>query len=367
MELHLHIGMNKTASSYLQTMQTQNRVLLAKEGIYVPSSQWDGDMQNGVITPGNGHELARILCLPKNLKEQLLVYLQKLKTAAERNKCDKIALSNEILIRLFSNKDLLSSLSEAAKIAGITKIKMFCILRNPYEHALSLYKHRMKSGNVREYAEWMQNDYKTLFLFDLFLAHYKEFENIEWLFCPYKKDSVFLAKSYFNRFLDLKTQVTDKLTKSVNPSMSLKGIKIMSIMNNALPGAGRNFYRHCIDSDVKIGESPFLENKFFETYHSHILALFPNSIDRIANLLPLEDRLKFKEFPKNKSSAQKNETENILSIQAEEIQAICETLLNTKNQEFRNGLRKFVVKWKLKIVRRNNNFDSSRYGGSLRT
>lgn len=367
MELYLHIGTNKTASSYLQTLQTQNKALLEMEGIYVPPSPWDADMLKGVITPGNGHELAQILCRPKKLDEILFTYLRKLKIAAEQKKCHKIILSNEILIRLFSNRDLLSSLSEAVATVGFVRINMFCVLRNPYEHALSLYKHRMKSGKIWEYAEWLENDYKTLSLLDLFMDHYNDFKNIHWTFKIYKKDSTFLVNSYFRNFLNLQAQIPEVLAKSVNPSISLSGIKIMELMNRTLAGAGRNFYSYCMENEMRIAESPFLVDEFFNTYRNYVNATKPTSISRIAKLLPQGEALEFESVPKDKSLPELKRINNVLFLKESEIQTVCKIILKTKEQEIGYRIRFFVNQLKNKLKKKHNNFDSSRYGGSLRT
>ncbi|HET8804253.1 MAG TPA: hypothetical protein VFM72_06705 [Aequorivita sp.] len=362
MELFLHIGTNKTASSYLQTLQTKNKKLLQKEKIYCPPSEYDKEMLSGKISPGNGHVLANILCLPEKRDEQLHTYFKNLIRSANREKCSKICLSNEILIRLFSNEELIQSLSNAATKAGFIKINMFCFLRNPYEHALSLYKHRMKSGNVIDYSKWLETDYKTISLFRQFLQHFTKSKDINWSFRVYKRDPAYMMKVYFYDFLGITTTIDHRLPKSVNPSMSLKGIKIMGVMEKIRSGAGAFFYRYSTENNIKISEEGNLEQKFFAAYNDYLNTKFPNITEQISSLLPSNEQSEFLRLP----SARAISYDVTFSLNESEFEAVCQTFSKMRNKNFLTSGIVYLKRLKAKYLNKPQHFDSSRYGGSLR-
>ena len=123
MELLIHVGTNKTGSSFLQTVLTSNRKQLENQRVYVPASAWDAEMLVGKISPGNGHQLATLIS--RQDKKGLCEYLKKLYTEAKKRKCEKVVLSNEILIRILSYENELNLLVNVAKETGFQNISWF--------------------------------------------------------------------------------------------------------------------------------------------------------------------------------------------------------------------------------------------------
>jgi len=113
MDLYLHVGTNKTGSSFLQTVLAQKKNELINKGVYVPSSRWDSRMLKGKISPGNGHKLAKNLAAED--KSSTTKFLEDISRRANNKNAAKVILSNEILIRLFSNRDILDILCNSSE------------------------------------------------------------------------------------------------------------------------------------------------------------------------------------------------------------------------------------------------------------
>jgi hypothetical protein len=137
--------------------------MLQAAGVFLPKSKWDDSMLSGKITPGNGHQLAKIL-LERNRKT-LAEYLSSILIQAQDLKCTKVLLSNEVLIRLFSDQEILMSLEVESKKVGFDSIHLLSYNRNIFEHSLSLYKHRAKYGLHPDYQKWFEGDYETLVIY----------------------------------------------------------------------------------------------------------------------------------------------------------------------------------------------------------
>ena len=62
MKLYLHIGTEKTASSFVQTTFARNRDWLSSLGVFYPKGgKRENDMMAGLISPGNAKDLTILL------------------------------------------------------------------------------------------------------------------------------------------------------------------------------------------------------------------------------------------------------------------------------------------------------------------
>lgn len=358
MELFVHIGTNKTGSSFLQSSLILNRKFLENNGYYLASSKWDQEMLESKITPGNGHQFA--VCLAEENEVKLKEYLGTLLKEARNKKLRRIILSNEILIRLFSNAHILELLKKVCNHFDLRMVNFLVIIRNPYEHALSLYKHRAKYGEHGDYSTWFEEDYETLRLFKPFLNHYNLF-GINFHFRVYQKNSDFLLKVLYEDFL--KCNIPSVLpSKEVNASMSLNQIRVLQHLVKSYPGIEAYLYNALMSLPKKDStENPELKGQFFtvakEYFRSYNLCL-----EQLSELLPPDERGTFMQTPSFEFFGTLEESKYLLT------EAELNVILSSIAQRQKN---RFKDKWRLRyrVWRQRSKpvvFNNKLYGGSLR-
>jgi len=363
MELYIHIGTNKTGSSYLQSTITLNRATLLSQGVYAPKSKWDDSMLKGLITPGNGHELALIVT-SEDRKIKLQKYFNRIMEEAKAERCSKVLLSNEMLIRFFSDSEILNDLEIMAKKAGFTKIHYLAYFRNLYEHALSLYKHRAKFGKHPEYALWFRTDYETLRLLQPLLTNIKS-SSSEFTFVPYEKESGKIINRCSN-WLKLNPESLELFKNEVNPSLTLNQINWIQTVNERYDGIAPKLYK-VLTKTKGSEENERLVSTFFDTASSYF-EQYQLLIHEFKSNFFGNDRMILDERPIAKTSnyATKSNfltTLEFLSIQ-DEIQKFSRFYRwNRFVYYFRYyGRRLFLSS----VGKKKNNLDTDKFGGSLR-
>jgi hypothetical protein len=167
MELLLHVGMRKTGSTFLQTQCYHNREMLRNKGIYFPvPNEIAKKLQFGKLNPGNAEKLYETI--RKAEFTDAIEFVSKTIKEAENENCKKILLSNEKLFIALSNTDS-SYFLESLNRIGIYKLKIILFVRDPIDHALSLYKHINKTGRVPSFEHWLNGKYQSFEMVNAFL------------------------------------------------------------------------------------------------------------------------------------------------------------------------------------------------------
>jgi hypothetical protein len=363
MDLYIHIGSNKTGSSYLQSTICLNKERLLKLGIYAPDSKWDKAMLKGIITPGNGHELALILA-SKDRKLKLTKYLERVYQEAKNRDCKRILLSNEILIRLFSENEILVDIENCAFEAGLSRIHFLIYLRNLYEHALSLYKHRAKFGKYPNYNEWFEKDYETLRLLKPLITNIKASPS-HFTIVPFEKDSNMIV-GRFSNWLKLETNQLEMFHDSVNPSLTLNQIKWVEHLNERYIGIAPKIYERLIE----IKETNENERLVEEFYNSASLYFndFKSEIQSLKSFLNINDFNNLDQVPLLKK-ANYASTSNLMS-KAEFDSIKREIVLFSRFSKLISLIYYFKFYGRKLLLyakgAKKNNLDASKFGGSLR-
>jgi len=158
MILYLHIGTEKTGSSYLQTMAAINREGLLRERIWFPrGGRLEAQMIAGQISDGNAQPLTD--AINEDDWQKVFELLKEKYTEGIQKKANKILLSNELMLLALSSKDRIERLVKATKEVGYSTVYFLVLLRDPVDHAISLYKHRAKSGRIKSIEDWITEGY----------------------------------------------------------------------------------------------------------------------------------------------------------------------------------------------------------------
>ena len=224
MKLLLHIGTEKTGSSFLQSLLAQNRDKLANANIFFPKAgRWEKEMLAGRISPGNGEALHRALIQRDYTKVRKLLngYIRDLKN----NNCFNLLISNELLITAFSEADIVEKFQSICKENDLELTQMLLVIRDPVEHALSLYKHRAKSGTVGYLDEWLEKGYQLPFYLNRFLENVEKYR-LPVTFRKYKKDPQYMVNLFFTDWLEIEKPKFDSKF-IVNPSLTLSELLLI--------------------------------------------------------------------------------------------------------------------------------------------
>lgn len=289
-KLYLHIGTNKTGSSFLQTLFARNRENLARQGFFFPISQNEKQMLSGRISPGNGQELTNALFADDKVKIKEI--LSKAYTEAKNQNCDSVLISNEVLIRSFADENALKTLVEISKGIGYSEIKCLGFIRDPVSHALSLYRHRAKNGDHLDLSIWLKTDYETMKIFEQFVINMKKFQ-IDWVFRRYFNDSDKMAQATFVDWLKIEKPAIPK-DDSVNTSLAISELAVLQNikpeLNEAVYYLQKEFYK--LKNSEKADESKLLSNRKIIIYN--YLTQYSKLIEDLNQLMPRDEKLDFK-------------------------------------------------------------------------
>lgn len=219
MKLFIHFGIYKAGSSYLQYVCANSKDYLVGNQIYFPDSKEDQKMRNGLISKGNASNLS--LLLATNKEQDLEGLLKEWYDAAKLNKCRAVLISAEALVHQLALPQCMSLLLAKAKKTGFREIELMGFFRDLADHALSTFKHRAKSGKIKNFEEWLENVYETPQLLQNLALQVNQFREVRWVFRKFQKDGHYLKQAFFEDWLKIevpefngKTLVNESLTLS---------------------------------------------------------------------------------------------------------------------------------------------------------
>ena len=135
--LYLHIGHNKTGSSWIQSSLARSQVVLAHHGIVYPLTRpYDPAEPAKLPSSGNGKTLLRS-------RETFRKHL----AASGRGDSPAVLFSSEYMMGELRKQPLnLKSFLEVARGHGLERIQVLLFIREPVEHAASTFQQQVKMG-----------------------------------------------------------------------------------------------------------------------------------------------------------------------------------------------------------------------------
>ena len=157
----LHVGTEKTGSSYLQCKLALARSqLLAQKICFTQGAPFDElCMSTGRISGGNALRLADDID-----KENWVMVSRRLDAArqeAASRQAEVVLISSELLLAPLAQHHRLSRFMVALEEAGFSTVEFLLVLRDPVDQLISLYKHRAKSGTAGDIVEWCASGYQV--------------------------------------------------------------------------------------------------------------------------------------------------------------------------------------------------------------
>jgi len=248
MKLYLHIGTEKTGSSFLQTVLANNRPLLNRNSIFFPKAgNREKGMKSGLISPGNGKAL--LILIQNDDLDGIVSLFRKYKTKASIKDCEIILLSNENLITVLHDSTKLDLLKKCCVIAGLDLAPSLLIIRNPIEQVISLYKHRAKDGSQENFKEWLVKDYKLPTYLKGIMSQVNN-KNFNIKAYQYRRDSEYMIKVFFKNWLDI-DDMPDWEESLVNPSLTFSELTFLSHLRKLKPAYVPFFYKKFLSTPNK--------------------------------------------------------------------------------------------------------------------
>lgn len=229
----LHLGPEKTGTSFLQCLCVRNRTLLARNGIYFPvgTPHDESAMQSARISAGNGRTLARFVA--SDDWAGVGRWLEKSLIKAREAQAERLLISSEQLLAPLASSGRLDRFIQVMQGAGINEISLLLILRDPVGQLLSLYKHRAKGGTAGRIQDWVENGYQ-LPAHLASLARQVDETNATLQVRGYIRQPGGLENLFFREWLEL-DELPQAGETEVNPSLSLSELELVRRMNERRP------------------------------------------------------------------------------------------------------------------------------------
>ena len=218
MDLILHIGLNKAASTYIQDTLLFNKKKLFEKGISYPSNNEDISKDIGSVQIGNAFKLNSSIKHNKwkNVRKILKITLEK------NSNLKKIILSNESLYKYLLIDENAFKLSHIARSIGFNKIILIVVFRNIYSHAVSAYCHRSGNPDLPPFEEWIKPDSNN--------SRQHALEVYEF----WNDFNLFNKKLVLNKNYDIKV-ISNEIIDSFSNILNHKLIKISKPKSNVSP------------------------------------------------------------------------------------------------------------------------------------
>ncbi len=239
MKVYLHVGTEKTGSSYLQKLCANNRVHLRVNGYAFPTAGRDEQrLRAGTISPGNARELAELIedgawgAVEEWMRDRI--------KKARRENCNRMLLSHELLFAALAHAGHVSRLVRAVARAGAHGCAMLLVVRDPVDHAVSLYKHRAKHGAVTDLPVWIAEDYRTPEELKQFLLQ-SDTDRVQLSVRRYTSDGALLRRRFFMDWLGVEEPPLS-IESTVNPSLGLSELQFLRHLASSRPRDVPLFY-----------------------------------------------------------------------------------------------------------------------------
>lgn len=288
LKLYLHIGTEKTGSSFLQSQMVCHRETLQQAGIWFPKAgKWEREMKAGRISPGNGVTLWEHLRDDRMSETSKL--LRKYQQEAEGKGCHAILLSNENLLEVFSKVGTFEQLQDVCAALSVQLTPMLLLLRNPVGQALSLYKHRAKNGKIDGVESWVAEGYQLAKDLDGFLLQLER-KTTCCILRKYRKDSHYLMQVFFGDWLGLPT-IPPWQEREVNPSLSLSELVLMRQVRQLRPTFTPFLYQRLLSVPTQQKSDDLYLKRYTKEYLNYYLARYQPVWQRCNKWLPEAEKL----------------------------------------------------------------------------
>ncbi|MDZ7755184.1 hypothetical protein [Rhodohalobacter sp.] len=257
---------------------------------------------------------------------------------AKENGCHSLFLSNELLVLALAKESRLNQFEAILDSIGCPETKYLLFLRDPVDQALSLYKHRAKSGMAPDIGNWPEKHYSYG---DGLLAFLKnaEQERIDLTCRKFSKKEGALEEMLFKEWLGLDIELIPP-TKTVNPSLSLSELMLIKKVRRHQSELASILY----DRLLAVSKDQKAEDASIDQYHKEVLSNYLARYEetwRVCNAHLPETEMLLYPSKVDKKDSEKGKISAFSDRQMDEITGIIGDSLT-----FRFKLRVLWLKWR---------------------
>lgn len=286
MKLYLHIGTEKTGSSFLQTILANNRPLLERNSIFFPKAgNREKGMKSGLISPGNGKAL--LTAIQNDDLDVITNLFDSYKKQASNKNCKNILLSNENLITVLHDTNKLNLLKKCCVMAELELAQSLLIIRNPIQQVISLYKHRAKNGSQENFKEWLVKNYKLPSYLKGIMRQVNN-ENLKIDAFQYRRDSAYMIEFFFKNWLAI-DDMPDWKESEVNPSLTFSELTFLSHLKKLKPAYVPFFYNKFLTIPRKNKSKDKAIEESIETFLNQYLFQYDDVWNSVKQTLQNQD------------------------------------------------------------------------------
>ena len=228
--LYLHVGHNKTGTSWVQAALRENAAVLAQRGLAYPMFDGIGNEQGAEIGQGNG------LWLATGPLGELQLRLRMIARAA--GPTGAVLSSEQFFPKLAQYEDP-TVLLRAALAAGFGRIEILLFIRNPVSHAASLWQQYVKTGGGTAPIEAFFEQYSVPELVERFLDSFMPMDGVVLTCLSYDRHRHDLLAP-LRAWLGLSaTALTPPGAPTINRGMTRGELALQVALNRQIGRAGR--------------------------------------------------------------------------------------------------------------------------------
>jgi len=346
----LHIGTEKTGSSYLQCSCALARDKLLQSGVWFEEgAPFDEKcMKSGRISGGNALRMAEEVG-----RDEWCSVKKRLMAARERASdlgASSVLISSELLLRPLSESNRLSRFIDVLRATGFSDVRFLLILRDPADQLLSLYKHRAKGGSAGEIAKWCGSGYQVPQELAGF-RHQVDSSDMELTVRRYERSPGGLDRILFEDWLGIPPPQLE-LPATVNPSLTLSELILIRQVAKRKPEMVEPLY-------AALAEVPHDKKARGQALEAYARAVASRTVAAHAeewaawnDCLPKDEQLAVPDGPEHLSNRP-----NELELSERQMQAIGELLSEAATLRFmthlvwRSRLRPILARIKKKVFR----------------
>lgn len=306
----IHVGQGKTASSYLQSCLALSISDMSRQGVAYPISELDRERgASGHVSMGNFRPRSR----------EAGHFSSDLKALVDQTDWDKhqsTIISNEGIYISINYKGFLPSLLEATK--GY-KLKFLMIIRDPFEHALSVYQQGLKANLINDADDHFGRKYNAP-------IHTRDFVNL------LQDHDVEVEISNYSRHRSGQIQVFEKWIgldpgtlksvsrESINRSLTRAEMEVQKAFNKHVGSRARIMIADFLSNELPNvrSENPFIKRAVVEMFLERINRL----VDEVAPLIPKGEAYKVPTLEDAMAQLPSEEDAGDFHLSAEQIDAL---------------------------------------------
>lgn len=257
--VYLHIGHGKTGSSFLQSALALSQPALAKHGIIYPIEA------DAAEAAGKGHISGGNL----RAKAGALTGIVR-KTQMQPGQ--RLLISSESFFQyLVRHADAFAD--EYRAVCGDAPLHVLCYLRDPVDHAISVYQQKVKRGGYTGTLAESLDSYEILARTVAVLGALRDM-GAQVTVLNYSRHRAGLTATLADWLGVSETDLTLPETGQVNRSLTMAELELQRLMNIQLGGAARRFVSDplCNLAPEMRSETPPLDRAALETFLNRVAA-----------------------------------------------------------------------------------------------